>query len=363
MNADTREKHLLDLLKDHGGQSSEVAKALGLGREELLDLSNAVSPFPYPLGAVPAQIFTELPYEDSALTEAAANFYSLDSECLLAVAGTQEIIQCLPAMRPASTVLLPRLGYAEHARRWATEGHRCVFYDNAHRDGIAGEIKSRRPDVLVLIHPNNPSGECVERNDILLWRALLPDNGLIVIDEAFVDATPMESHSALVPMEGLIVLRSAGKFFGLPGLRLGFLLAQPHVVESVRAQLGPWAINAAAQWAGRIMLADIQWHEAARLRLLRQSQFQYKQLRSMKVFGGNVAQTPYFTSIILDHEQAHWLCRELLSRHIVVRYYDQHPDYACVRIGLCASAGERERLIAALRALADVQESLLNCVI
>lgn len=358
MNLDTTTLDAVTLLKDHGGRPGLLAQTLGIQRSALLDLSNAVSPFAYPLGDIPAQILADLPYESGALAEAAAAYYSVSAKQLLAASGTQHIIQCLPAMRQKSTVLLPRLGYAEHARRWQAGGHRCVFYDELQADSLSQRITAERADVLVLIHPNNPTGASVRRSDIVRWRSQLPVNGQIIVDEAFIDVQPEASTSALLPMSGLLVLRSVGKFFGVPGLRLGFLLADEAVIEAVREQLGPWAINAVAQWAGEIMLRDSQWQQQARERLQERAREQYQKLTALGLAGDNPAQTPYFTALTMPHRQAEQLCRALLARHIAVRYYDQHPQLACLRVGLTASSDELERLLDAWPSRQDIQEGL-----
>ena len=348
MTDNVRLEHALSLLQDHGGRPDSVAQALAIPRSDLLDLSNAVSPFPYPLGTIPEHLLTELPYERASLAEVASDFYGVASGCVLAASGSQHLIQSLPRMRGHSTVLLPRLGYEEHLRWWRAAGHRCVFYDEPERDLLMRTIRQEKADVLVLIHPNNPTGSCIEHADIAAWRTLLPDDGQIVVDEAFVDVQPEKSLSTLLPMAGLLILRSAGKFFGLPGLRLGFLLASEATIREMRAQLGPWAINAIAQWAGERMLVDAAWQQRARERLRERAQAQYESIINAGLSTDRCVQTPYFTSISLAHDQAEQLLPAMLARHISLRCYAQHPDYACIRIGLTASEHEQWRLQAAL---------------
>lgn len=362
MTTPTATKDPLTLLKDHGGNPALLANALGLAEHYcLLDLSNAVSPFAYPLTELPIQRLAQLPYESTALTEVAASYYGVKPQQILAGAGSQQFIQCLPTLCERGKVLLPRLGYAEHARHWHAQGHDCEYYDNAQFDTLSAAIKKHRPDVLVLIHPNNPTGERVSERDILSWRAQLPAQGKIIVDEAFVDVEPGDSLSALLPLPGLIILRSAGKFFGLPGLRLGFLLADETTIDAIRSVLGPWPLSSLAQWAGEIMLADRDWQRAARARLLAQTERQHTCLQtSLAVLSESVTVTPFFTSMLMPHEAADWLCRALLHDQIAVRYYHQHADYACIRIGLAAANADLERLHLSLARLANIQEGLSN---
>lgn len=357
-SVDTTALDAVNLLKDHGGRPALLAQALGIPQSELLDFSNAVSPFAYPLGDIPAGILADLPYESTELREAAAAYYAVTAAQVLAASGSQQIIQALPALRKRSTVLLPRLGYAEHARHWQAGGHRCVFYPDMRSGTVADCIQAEQADVLVLINPNNPTGERSHCRDILRWRSLLPADGQIVVDEAFIDVEPDNSAATLLSMDGLIVLRSVGKFFGVPGLRLGFALANEAMIIALRKQLGPWAINAVAQWAGGIMLRDLPWQQRARERLRDSAGEQYRRLRSSGLRYERSAATPYFSAFIMPHPQAQSLCAALLAQRIAVRYYDQHPDFACLRIGLSSSETGFARLVAALQSQEAIQESL-----
>jgi cobalamin biosynthetic protein CobC len=78
-----------------------------------------------------------------------------------------------------------------------------------------------------------------------------------------------ESLAGDVGQGGIVVLRSFGKFFGLPGLRLGFVAVRPDLVERLRRRQGEWPVSADAIAAGLTAYADTAWAEAARDRLAR----------------------------------------------------------------------------------------------
>ena len=97
--------------------------------------------------------------------------------------------------------------------------------------------------------------------------------GLLVIDEAFMDVAPAGSSLAPDVASGnVIVLRSFGKFFGLAGLRLGFVLAAPPLGKKIAAALGPWAVSGPAIAVGTQALADTPWIERTRARLDKSTQ-------------------------------------------------------------------------------------------
>src|ERR1051326_8846364 len=141
--------------------------------------------------------------------------------------------------------------YAEHARVAALAGH-------AVRAAVT-VTDTAGADLVVVVNPNNPDGRCFPP-DALLDLADRCAPGLVVVDEAFMDAVPPgTSLAAEVARPNLVVLRSFGKFFGLAGVRLGFALASPGIAARLRAALGPWAVSGPALAVGTGGLAGTPW--------------------------------------------------------------------------------------------------------
>ena len=246
---------------EHGGQIGAAARFYGIPEDAWLDLSTAINPLGWPVPALPADDWRRLPQADDGLEAAARAYYGCQD--ILVTAGSQAAIQALPGLRSPGRVGVLAPGYAEHAHAWARGGHALESLG-------AGEIDAalERLDVLVLINPNNPSGERFPRPTLLEWRRrLAARGGWLVVDEAFMDATPQDSLAPHAGMEGLVVLRSLGKFFGLAGARVGFMLAWPALLAQLAETLGPWTVASPARRAARLALEDIMWQEEARRRL------------------------------------------------------------------------------------------------
>jgi cobalamin biosynthesis protein CobC len=159
-------------------------------------------------------------------------------------------------------------GYAEYARAWRRAGHEVV--------GVPVEVlgnTARHVDVLAVIHPNNPTGDRFAVETLLDWHdCLAAREGWLVVDEAFIDPTPADSLAPYSTRPGLLVLRSLGKFFGLAGARVGFVLAESSWLHRLRGQLGPWTVAAPSRWVAERALADRAWQEAARAQLLKKAE-------------------------------------------------------------------------------------------
>jgi cobalamin biosynthetic protein CobC len=123
-------------------------------------------------------------------------------------------------------------------------------------------------DVAVVVNPNNPDGRITPRAELLeVAERLRRRGGLLIVDEAFADFDGASESLAPVLPRGAILLRSFGKSFGLAGLRLGFAIASPEIVEPLRAALGTWPVSGPAIAIGARALADLAWTDAMRNRL------------------------------------------------------------------------------------------------
>jgi cobalamin biosynthetic protein CobC len=127
---------------------------------------------------------------------------------------------------------------------------------------------ARQVDVLVVIHPNNPTGDRFPPATLLDWHAgLATRKGWLVVDEAFIDPTPADSLGAYCARPGLIVLRSLGKFFGLAGARVGFVLGEAALLKRLMEALGPWPVAGPSRAVAWKALADTVWQSAMRREL------------------------------------------------------------------------------------------------
>jgi L-threonine-O-3-phosphate decarboxylase len=306
---------------EHGGRLRRAAQTYGIALEHWLDLSTGISPFGWPVPEIPSSAWQRLPEDDDGLAEAACAYY--EAPYLLPVAGSQAAIQALPLLRPTSRVGIIAPGYAEHAHAWRRAGHHVT---TASVDALLENAAAW--DVLVLIHPNNPGGERFDTARLLQMHGeLAARGGWLVIDEAFMDVTPEASVCRYTDREGLVVLRSVGKFFGLAGARAGFVCAAPALLEMLREQLGPWTLSGPTRHVLRHALADRAWQAQARLRLLETSE----RLRALLAQHGCASIAGCGLFQWCRHDDAPQIHRALAARGILARLFDAPPS---LRFGL-----------------------------
>ncbi len=252
----------------HGGDIYTASRRYKVEVDQWIDLSTGLNPRAYPVGDIPQEVFTRLPYELPNLCQAAASYYG--SEEVMAVSGTQLAIQCLPQCLPQFDILAPKIGYQEHVLHWSNSGVNISYYP-AQEMGMAVEyidqelakIPNRH---LLIINPNNPTGLKFSSQQIQLWAKKLANDCYVIVDEAFMDVTPQ--HSVLANLSpNMIVLRSFGKFFGLAGLRLGFVFANQKIRQALQQKTGLWAVNGPAQHVAIKALRNKSWQQKARINI------------------------------------------------------------------------------------------------
>jgi len=253
------------MVLEHGGNLRQASIHYNIPINNWLDLSTGINPNGWKVPLIPATTWSSLPEDHDGLEAIACEYYN--TEQLLPIAGSQAAIQILPMLRRPCHVGVLHPSYGEHEHAWKRNGHHVTHVTCDNIDTMLPEL-----NVLIIINPNNPTGAYFPLEKLLSWhKQLSKRNGWLIIDEAFIDTTPQLSLASHNPKSGLIILRSFGKFFGLAGIRLGFICAQPQLLAQLSAHLAPWATSNPARWIGMTALQDTSWHQTARQNLIKDS--------------------------------------------------------------------------------------------
>ncbi len=315
-------------LTHHGGRLNDARARFGGEASDWLDLSTGINPNSWPPGPELRLDWRALP-DPAALADlerAAATRFRADPDLCAAVPGSEAGLRALAHLLGLPGRHAP-LSYSTHAQAFP-------------RAPAAG------PSVLVLANPNNPDGVMFTRNALLAHLANQKrDGGWLLIDEAFVDCTPEWSVADLVADDRrLIVTRSFGKFFGLAGVRLGFVLAPSPLLAQLRNLMGEWPVCAAALSFGHAAYADSEWTERTRAQLPEAA------ARLDEVLLGHGLRAsghcPLFR--LVETAAAPRLFEALARRHILTRPFANNPRL--LRFGLPSGDDAMSRLDAALSA-------------
>lgn len=246
----------------HGGRLSEARRRFPAAPSPWLDLSTGINPHPYPAAPAGPEARARLPDpEDLARLEACAGAaFGCGGSQVLATPGAQAAIGLLARVLPAAQVGVLGPTYAGHAQAWRAAGAAVTLLA-----ADALEVAADTLDAVVVVNPNNPDGARTAPPRLAaLAAALARRGGRLIVDEAFVEAAPeLSVVGPTGPPPGSVVLRSFGKFYGLAGLRLGFVVADAATIGVLRARLGEWPVGADAIAAGLAAYPDRAWAETA----------------------------------------------------------------------------------------------------
>lgn len=315
----------------HGG-GVKAARA-HFGGTDWIDLSTGINPHPWPHADTTPVNWRDLPCEHALreLEATAAQHFGAAPDNVCAVPGTEVGLRIVGEFLPAPVCHVSPT-YRTHAEMAACS--RAVSRE---------ELAAHQTGTLILAHPNNPEGYLAETQGVL--DRVKPANGTawVALDEAFTDCDPARSMAQAVDdATRLIVFRSFGKFFGLAGLRLGFVIAPSAIVQRLRAKLGAWPVSAAAIAIGTAAYRDRQWVQHMREKLDNDARQVDLMLRSM---GYTVSgECPLFR--LIDCADGHALFHHLARQQILTRPFDGQPRW--LRIGLPENAQALDRLARAL---------------
>lgn len=320
----------------HGGNLQQAVDRYDIPRADWLDLSTGIAPWSWPVPTLPEDVWQRLPEADGRLEQAAARYYGAP---VLPVPGSQWAIQQLPTLFAPTRVWLAQQSYEEYRFWWQQQGHHLQWTDS-----LPDPATLHNGDIVLVINPNNPDAQWQSPQQLLqLAEVLAQKQGWLIVDEAFMDPTPEQSLLPhLTADTPVIVLRSMGKFFGLAGIRTGFVAGHAAMLQTLRERLGPWAISHPAQWIAIRALLDHTWQQAQRQRL-HQHSTQLRALLLQHFPAHRISGTALFASVQLEHAGT-W--HEHLARQAIwVRHF---PHWQRLRFGVTDAVG-LQRLATALQ--------------
>jgi cobalamin biosynthetic protein CobC len=250
---------------EHGGRLDVARLSYPGAPEPWIDLSTGISPWSYPVPHLGDEEFRRLPDAGDLpkLTAIARDAYGAPRTAeIVALPGTDAGLSVLPWLfREPKRVAILAPSYSGHAAAWTAAGHSVSEAASLDRAGNAA--------ILIVVNPNNPDGRVTSFTSLAAALAPLKRrDGLLIVDEAFADTD--ESYSLLPSVARLdytLVLRSAGKFFGAGGVRLGFAITSHPIAGRLKAALGAWPLPAQSLAFGLAALADQAWAAMQRKRL------------------------------------------------------------------------------------------------
>jgi threonine-phosphate decarboxylase len=348
----------------HGGNIYAAAERYGLDLKKIIDFSSNVNP----LGsssmarrAARRSISIIDRYPDPELTDlrrAIARYHGIKPEQVVCGNGSNGLIHVIPRVFRPRKVLIPIPTYSEYASAAQDAGCKVMPFSLKERDGFRVDpvelsFALKGVDMVFLCNPNNPTGQIVHKNEMIeIMNYVLQQGSTLVIDEAFMDFTESESMiKEAVQSSRIICLRALTKFFGMPGLRIGYAISDDATIAELREFQEPWTVNIPAECAAITALEDWGYIKKTRSLIAKERDRMLSALRllpGVETYPGSAN----FILFKLVSGDADMLRQKLGYRGMLVRDCSGFPglDSRFIRIAI-RTRRENSRLIKALREL------------
>ncbi|RED58507.1 threonine-phosphate decarboxylase CobD [Cohnella lupini] len=346
----------------HGGDLWTATEAYGRPVEEWLDYSSNMNPWGPPdvVGHLVKEHWRDIArYPDPAvrrLRSKLSEAYRIPAESILVGNGAAELIDlAVRVLQPEETVLArPSFSEYEEAAHKAGRRVRSVFLSRDQRFELT-DVKDLvgHGGTVFLGHPNNPTGRLIP---IPVLDELRESGTRMILDEAFMDFLPDESEFSYIRRASesmhIQVIRSMTKFYAIPGIRLGFMVAHPDLIRRLQEVQTQWSVNFLAQLIGEAVLDEHAYADRTRAWLTEERSWLVSELGKigLTVFPSDVN----FLLVALPEELRDWNVRRLqqamAERGIMIRdaslFEGLDPSYFRLAIRL---RQDNERLLKALK--------------
>ncbi len=340
-----------------GRPIEEVKRQLGL--KNIIKLASNENPFgpsPKAVSAIKASLNKLNRYPDSGsfyLKRKLAKSYNLDSACFAVGNGSDELIDIIikSFVEDDENIITADFTFLEYKIVSGVNGRivktvplKYFKYDlNAIKKRIDAKTK-----VVFVANPNNPTGTYVSRLEIEEFLGDLPDNVILVLDEAydaFIDVDDFPNSLKYIRNKNVIVLKTLSKAYGLAGIRIGYAIAQPDIIKYMETARQPFNVNSLAQAAALAALDDEGFIRKTRKAILEGKNYIYDSLKKQGV--------PYVSSvanfILIDvGRDGVGVFKEMLKFGVIVRDMKQYGLRNFIRVTI-GTKKENERFIKVLK--------------
>ncbi len=346
---------------EHGGKIFAAARELNVDISEIIDFSANINPFvtTEKLESWAKNAWRKIPhYPDVDYTserEFFSAYHNVKPEQIVLGNGAASLISLIVRAIKPKTALITAPAFAEYSR--ALVQQKAAIESVAVRHDLSLDLdlffqKAVDKEIAFLTTPNNPTGKLLDKKELIghLQRAQDGSKTIFVLDEAFVDFTDEGEANSLTSelddLSNLIVLRSLTKFYGIAGLRLGYMLtSNSEILNTVKSLQTIWNVNIMATEIAMAAMKDKEFYQRSRASIIELKQNFRTELLNIGIESYS-SQANYF--LIQTNSQK--MYSELYKMGILIRNCDNFDglDGNYYRLAV-KSKEQNQRLLSALK--------------
>jgi threonine-phosphate decarboxylase len=284
----------------HGGNVWEVSEKYKIPVDQIIDFSISTNPLGVPEKAVESirqhlNLIHHYPDPDHEwLLEALAESVGVAPDNVVVGNGSTELIYLFNEvfLEDGYEAVIPVPTFSEYKAAIERFGGNMTLIkcDSANNFKLnLEELKksvTKKTRIIFLCNPNSPAGWLYEKGDILqIIKFAADENVLVFVDEDYIDFVDDSKRYSMAEYvndyTNLFVLRSLTKFFGLAGVRIGFGVGSPDLVNVLKRVIMPWSVNSLAMFAAAEAVKDIEFIKKSRLLILNSKRQMLEMLKTI----------------------------------------------------------------------------------
>jgi len=313
----------------HGANVDNMAKKFGKNENDIIDFSSNVNPHiisdlgKYVLeGLEKSRSYPDINYTN--LRNNISDYIKVDSELIIPGNGATEIIYLLmKSIKRRLAILNPT--FSEYGRGAKLNDLEVINFHLKEEDNFSIDLDEiqqniEKFDSLFVCNPNNPNGKVKDLNRLL--DLMIENNKLLIVDETFMEFVGEEEKYSLInkieQTPNLFILKAVTKFFGMPGLRLGYgVTSNKQIIKNIYEYKEPWTINSFAENLSNYLFKDKEYINGSKDYYINERKFMLEELRKisrLKVYDTDTN----FVLIKLDDDEANSLKLELFEKYNIL---------------------------------------------
>ena len=353
----------------HGGNVHKASRLLHTSLDQILDFSANINPLGMSrkgLDAVKDALQDVIHYPDPDMTHLysiTSELWNIPKECIVFGNGAAELIYAICRLPQIEGVYVPAPGFSEYSHgakscglpivEYPLEFDEHIFSFSYDLNTMLQDLQQSKHQLVFIGNPNNPCGTLWKQESRELFELCKKKGHYLVFDESFIDflGDTYSMRNYVKEYDNVIVVHSLTKFYAVPGLRIGAMMANPMITQFIKFHIPSWTVNHLAQIYSEKALQDNDYIDESRTVLKTEKEWLYNELTKIEPLQCIEPSVNYILCHLHEQYSLEDMIQNLYHQSILLRDCSQYtglgPNWFRVAV---KTREQNQQLIQALQA-------------
>ena len=326
----------------HGGNVHKASRLLHASLDQILDFSANINPLGMSskgLDAVKNALQDVIHYPDPDMTHLysiTSKLWNMPKENIVFGNGAAELIYAICRLPQIKGVYVPAPGFSEYSHsakscglpvvEYPLEFDEHIFSFSYDLNTMLQDLQQSKHQLVFIGNPNNPCGTLWKDRSDELFEVCQKNGHYLVFDESFIDflGDTYSMRNYVKDYNNVIIVHSLTKFYAVPGLRIGGMMANPMIINFIKSHIPSWTVNHLAQIYSENALQDKDYIEDSRTVLRTEKEWLYKELMQMDYLRGIEPSVNYILCHLHEQYSLEDMIQNLYHQSILIRDCSQY---------------------------------------